>query len=48
MQESVHEQEGAEYDADRWIQPQTVARKIVDILDLPPDAVVPEVIIRPR
>jgi NAD(P)-dependent dehydrogenase (short-subunit alcohol dehydrogenase family) len=48
MQVSVHEQEGAEYDADRWIRPETVAQKIVDVLDLPADAVIPEVIIRPR
>ncbi|HZP16196.1 MAG TPA: SDR family oxidoreductase [Nocardioides sp.] len=48
MQVSVHEQEGAEYDAGRWIQPETVAQKIVDVLDLPADAVIPEVIIRPR
>lgn len=48
MQESVHEQEGSEYDAERWIRPETVAQKIVDVLDLPADAVIPEVIIRPR
>lgn len=48
MQVSVHEQEGAEYDAGRWIRPETVAQKIVDVIDLPADAVIPEVIIRPR
>ena len=48
MQESVHAQEGTAYDPERWIQPETVARKIVEILDLPQDAVVPELVIRPR
>lgn len=48
MQESVHAQEGAAYDPERWISPRTVAAKIVEILDLPADAVIPEVVIRPR
>lgn len=48
MQESVHAQEGADYDPDRWIRPETVARAIVEVLDLPDDAVVPEIQIRPR
>jgi short-subunit dehydrogenase len=48
MQESVHEQEGAAYDAARWIRPETVAQKIVEIIDLPEDSVIPEVQIRPR
>lgn len=48
MQESVHAQEGAAYDADRWIRPATVAQKIVDVIDLPEDSVIPELVIRPR
>ncbi|BBH16391.1 short chain dehydrogenase [Nocardioides baekrokdamisoli] len=48
MQESVHAQEGSAYDAERWIRPETVARKVVEIIDLPNDALIPEVVIRPR
>lgn len=48
MQESVHTQEGSTYDASQWIRPETVAQKIVEILDLPSDAVMPEIQIRPR
>ena len=48
MQESVHHQEGADYDPHAWIQPATVAVAILAALDLPPDASMPEVTIRPR
>ena len=48
MQEKVHEQEGRTYDASRWIQPGTVSEAIVHVLDLPPDATVPEFTVRPR
>lgn len=48
MQEKVHEQEGRTYDAARWIQPGTVTDAIVHVLDLPPDASIPELVIRPR
>ena len=48
MQEKVHEQEGRTYDASRWIQPETVADSILHVLDLPPDATIPELVIRPR
>jgi short-subunit dehydrogenase len=47
MQEKVHEQESADYDAERWIQASTVASTILHVLDLPRDAVVPEVSVRP-
>jgi short-subunit dehydrogenase len=47
MQEQVHRQEGAEYDADRWIRPETVATEIVRLIDLGPDATFPDVMIRP-
>ena len=47
MQEKVHEQEGRVYDRSRWIQPDTVAATILHVLDLPPDATIPEVTIRP-
>lgn len=48
MQEEVHRQEGKEYDADAWIQPDTVADLVLHVLDLPPDAVVPDLVVRPR
>jgi short-subunit dehydrogenase len=47
MQEKVHALEGNAYDEDRWIQPETVARSILHVLDLPPDATIPELMIRP-
>ncbi|MCW2787267.1 MAG: short-chain dehydrogenase/reductase [Marmoricola sp.] len=48
MQEKVHEQEGRTYDATRWIQPGTVTDAILHVLDLPGDATVPEITLRPR
>jgi short-subunit dehydrogenase len=48
MQEHVHAQEGREYDAGAWIRPETVATEIVRLLDLNPDATVPDLSIRPR
>lgn len=48
MQVKVHEQEGEEYDAGRWITASTVADAIVHALDLPDDAVMPELVLRPR
>jgi NADP-dependent 3-hydroxy acid dehydrogenase YdfG len=47
MQEKVHEQEGAVYDRERWIQPETVAASILHVVDLPRDATIPEITIRP-
>jgi len=47
MQEKVHEQEGRTYDASRWIAPSTVADMILHVLDLPVDATIPEVTVRP-
>lgn len=47
MQEKVHEQEGRVYDASRWIQPGTVSEAILNLLDLPADATVPEITLRP-
>jgi short-subunit dehydrogenase len=48
MQERVHEQEGRTYDASRWLRPGTVVDAILQVLDLPPEATVPEIVIRPR
>ena len=47
MQEKVHQQEGADYDASRWIDPASVATTILAALDLPRDAELTEVTVRP-
>ncbi len=47
MQEKVHEQEGRTYDSSRWISPDTVVDTILHVLDLPADATIPEVTVRP-
>ena len=47
MQEKVHEQEGKDYDPSDWVQPGTVADLIVSVVDLPRDAVVPELVVQP-
>ena len=47
MQEKVHAHEGKEYDAEDWIQPGTVAELVLQVLDLPRDAEVPELVVKP-
>ena len=47
MQAKVHEQEGKVYDASDWIDPATVAAAIVHVLDLPRDATIPDLMVRP-
>jgi NADP-dependent 3-hydroxy acid dehydrogenase YdfG len=47
MQEKVHQQEGADYDASRWISPASVATAILAALDLPRDADLTELTVRP-
>ncbi|MDR7251217.1 short-subunit dehydrogenase [Nocardioides sp. BE266] len=47
MQEKVHEQEGRAYDASRWISPGTVVDTILHVVDLPADATIPDVTVRP-
>jgi short-subunit dehydrogenase len=47
MQEKVHEQEGRTYDSTRWISPGTVVDTILHVLDLPADATIPDVTVRP-
>ena len=47
MQEKVHRQEGKEYDASQWTRPETVAATILHVLDLPRDATVSDVTVRP-
>ncbi len=48
MQEKVHQQEGKAYDAGDWIQPGTVADAVLRVLDLPADATIPDLTLRPR
>jgi short-subunit dehydrogenase len=48
MQQKVHAQEGKEYDASAWIDPATVVDAILHVLDLPGDATVSDLTIRPR
>ena len=47
MQEKVHEQEGKTYDSSLWISPETVAATMLHVLDVPRDATIPEVSVRP-
>ncbi|MFF5626917.1 SDR family oxidoreductase [Microbacterium sp. LWH10-1.2] len=48
MQERVHQQEGREYDASRFIAPESVAETILLALDLPDDAHLTELTVRPN
>ncbi|UNO39793.1 SDR family oxidoreductase [Streptomyces sp. MST-110588] len=47
MQASTHQQEGKEYDPTRWIDPQSVATTILTAIDLPRDAEINDVTVRP-
>lgn len=47
MQERVHHQEGAEYDPGRFISPDAVATTILTALDLPRDAHLTDLTVRP-
>lgn len=47
MQVKVHQQEGKEYDAGQWIDPESVATTILTALDLPHDAEVTDLSVRP-
>ncbi|MFG3050724.1 SDR family oxidoreductase [Kitasatospora sp. NPDC048239] len=47
MQVKVHQQEGKEYDADRWIDPESVVKALLTALDLPRDAEITDVTVRP-
>ena len=47
MQEKVHRQEGEDYDPSAWSRPETVADAILHVLDLPPDATISDVTLRP-
>lgn len=48
MQRSVREQEGADYDPDQYIRPETVAKLILTALDTTPDAELIEMSVRYR
>lgn len=47
MQEKVHQQEGKAYDATAWIRPESVAEAILHVLDLPRDATISDLTVRP-
>ncbi|MFE9257230.1 SDR family oxidoreductase [Streptomyces sp. NPDC006879] len=47
MQAKVHSQEGKEYDPERWIDPESVATTIIMAVDLPRDAEVHDLTVRP-
>jgi NADP-dependent 3-hydroxy acid dehydrogenase YdfG len=47
MQAKVHQQEGKEYDPSVWIDPESVATTILMALDLPRDAEVNDLTVRP-
>jgi NADP-dependent 3-hydroxy acid dehydrogenase YdfG len=47
MQEKVHRQEGKPYDPARWIDPESVATAVLTALDLPRDAEVTDLTVRP-
>ncbi|MFH8365427.1 SDR family oxidoreductase [Streptomyces sp. NPDC018031] len=48
MQAKVHQQEGKEYDPERWITPESVATTILTALDLPRGAEVTDLSVRPQ
>ncbi|QLL07509.1 SDR family oxidoreductase [Mycobacterium vicinigordonae] len=48
MQRELVAYEGGEYDATRFLRPETVGQVVADVVATPPDAQVHEVIIRPR
>ncbi|MDX3097422.1 SDR family oxidoreductase [Streptomyces sp. ME01-24h] len=47
MQAKVHQQEGKPYDPSRWIAPESVATAILTAVDLPRDAEINDLTIRP-
>ncbi|MFP3987739.1 SDR family oxidoreductase [Streptomyces sp. E11-3] len=47
MQAKVHQQEGKAYDPSRWIDPESVATTILMAIDLPSDAEVNDLTVRP-
>jgi len=47
MQERVHQQEGRDYEAERFMTPDSVATTILTALDLPRDAEITDLTVRP-
>ncbi|MBC9711527.1 SDR family oxidoreductase [Streptomyces sp. TRM66268-LWL] len=47
MQAKVHQQEGKEYEPSRWIDPESVATAILTAIDLPRDAEITDLSVRP-
>ncbi|GAA0388299.1 SDR family oxidoreductase [Streptomyces luteireticuli] len=47
MQAKVHQQEGKEYEAERWIDPASVATTVLMAVDLPRDAAINDITVRP-
>ncbi|GHG04317.1 SDR family oxidoreductase [Streptomyces zaomyceticus] len=47
MQAKVHAQEGKEYDPSKWIDPESVATAILTAVDLPRDAEINDLTVRP-
>ena len=47
MQAKVHQQEGKDYDPSDWISPESVATAVLAALDLPPDAEMTDLTVRP-
>ncbi|MET7638616.1 SDR family oxidoreductase [Streptomyces sp. NPDC005438] len=47
MQAKVHQQEGREYDASRWVTPESVARTVLTALDLPVGTEITDLSVRP-
>jgi short-subunit dehydrogenase len=47
MQEKVHAQEGKAYDPEDWIRPESVATAVLSAMDLPRDAEMTDVTVRP-
>jgi len=48
MQQKVHAHEGRQYDPSDWVDPATVADAVLHVLDLPGDATISDLSIRPR
>ncbi|MFB7668437.1 SDR family oxidoreductase [Kitasatospora sp. NPDC056138] len=47
MQVQVHQQEGRDYDPSRWIDPESVATAVLTAVDLPRDAEITDLTVRP-
>jgi NADP-dependent 3-hydroxy acid dehydrogenase YdfG len=48
MQEGLVAYEGGEYEPERFLSPETVAKVVADAVNAPPEAHIHEVIVRPR